>query len=609
MAKPDRPAPDANRSPQPLAAIPADPPCLAIREGDGKAGASALSAIYVMSGKQTGQRFLLEEPEHLVGRDDTSSICIDDDQISRRHAKLVLGSGRVAVHDLGSAAGTFVNEQRVVEPRVLEHNDRLQCGGTILKFVAAGTVDAAYLHQMYEQARTSARTSLWQTILTEDHPAHGEGDASLWAIPSDAVPTSAAESSTLTPSLAKVVQGDETVIPQDETMIPDVSDTEAIPDAAPESESRVRVAFQDDETMIPDVTDSFAIPEAATEAESQISVLASDGGDRTRTEFGIEPDRGMIATAAPARTSRYEGWLRAFGAVLSGFLAGMMIPQSLQTGVQLWFPDEIATWNVFFWGEHWIVRIIASWAAAIGAGVVAGAIARRRGAVVGALAAAPSSVAWLAMGVMSFGFRYQIGSETLYVEEPLGNQASTFILALTLPLVAALAGTAGEDFGRQHGARFDSRRASLLGVRVYHFAWLPLFIHLLLVQAAWSGFYFLNWFRIWYKDEGESYRGLISAVFCGLLLASLGVMARGSFTAYRLLSGLEQRASRLRWLGAFVGNLLIPPVLAAILQVGALSLETAALRYGTLLVAAVGIAWYFLGSYWASRPRPEGEAG
>ena len=55
----------------------------------------------------------IDLPSLVVGRADSNSIVIDDLSVSRRHARLVIDSGRLMVEDLASATGTFVGDVRI----------------------------------------------------------------------------------------------------------------------------------------------------------------------------------------------------------------------------------------------------------------------------------------------------------------------------------------------------------------------------------------------------------------------------------------------------------------------------------------------------------------
>jgi pSer/pThr/pTyr-binding forkhead associated (FHA) protein len=62
----------------------------------------------------------------LVGRNSDCGICIPTDEISRHHAKLQVVPDGVMVEDMGSANGTFVNNQRVHAGTLLKAGDELR---------------------------------------------------------------------------------------------------------------------------------------------------------------------------------------------------------------------------------------------------------------------------------------------------------------------------------------------------------------------------------------------------------------------------------------------------------------------------------------------------
>jgi pSer/pThr/pTyr-binding forkhead associated (FHA) protein len=62
----------------------------------------------------------------IVGRNSDCGICIPTDEISRHHAKLQVVPDGVMVEDMGSANGTFVNNQRVHAGTLLKAGDELR---------------------------------------------------------------------------------------------------------------------------------------------------------------------------------------------------------------------------------------------------------------------------------------------------------------------------------------------------------------------------------------------------------------------------------------------------------------------------------------------------
>jgi pSer/pThr/pTyr-binding forkhead associated (FHA) protein len=61
-----------------------------------------------------------------VGRSSDNDVCIPIDEISRHHARLQSGASGIVVEDLGSANGTFVNDQRVHAPSLLKAGDEVR---------------------------------------------------------------------------------------------------------------------------------------------------------------------------------------------------------------------------------------------------------------------------------------------------------------------------------------------------------------------------------------------------------------------------------------------------------------------------------------------------
>lgn len=86
----------------------------------------------------------LDLPSALVGRGEGSNIHLDDFSISRRHARLTVDSGRLMVEDLASAAGTFINGERL-SPNVrylLDDGDQLRFGDLEASYFPPPPADA-----------------------------------------------------------------------------------------------------------------------------------------------------------------------------------------------------------------------------------------------------------------------------------------------------------------------------------------------------------------------------------------------------------------------------------------------------------------------------------
>jgi DNA-binding winged helix-turn-helix (wHTH) protein len=82
------------------------------------------------------QTFALGEGDAVIGRDPGSQIWLDHAGVSRRHARIHIGSSteRPVLTDLGSTNGTSVNGERVDGPTTLADGDVIKVGSVTVKF-------------------------------------------------------------------------------------------------------------------------------------------------------------------------------------------------------------------------------------------------------------------------------------------------------------------------------------------------------------------------------------------------------------------------------------------------------------------------------------------
>src|SRR5690349_16372990 len=99
--------------------------------------------VVVISGPAEGMHLTIGD-ELVLGRAQQGDGRLGDDpELSRRHARIHIDDGRVTVEDLGSANGTFVNGERIAEPRALEPGDSVRVGRTTLELPGAPAAPAA----------------------------------------------------------------------------------------------------------------------------------------------------------------------------------------------------------------------------------------------------------------------------------------------------------------------------------------------------------------------------------------------------------------------------------------------------------------------------------
>lgn len=73
--------------------------------------------------------------ETIIGRGDGCHVIINESLVSRRHARVLIENGRPCIEDLGSANGTFVNQQRLHGRAVLFPGDHVFIGTCEMELV------------------------------------------------------------------------------------------------------------------------------------------------------------------------------------------------------------------------------------------------------------------------------------------------------------------------------------------------------------------------------------------------------------------------------------------------------------------------------------------
>jgi nitrogen-specific signal transduction histidine kinase len=91
--------------------------------------------VIVIKGADEGKQFELNGAVVGIGRDATNPVRLHDTEVSRRHAEFRQTDGGFSLVDIGSANGTFVNNQPVKET-ALRSGDHIQIGQTVFVYSA-----------------------------------------------------------------------------------------------------------------------------------------------------------------------------------------------------------------------------------------------------------------------------------------------------------------------------------------------------------------------------------------------------------------------------------------------------------------------------------------
>jgi len=119
-----RPAPKRPTAPAPRPAKPAKP-------SKGRRGVP--SVLVVTQGALSGTSVRLGEAAVTLGRAQDSTIVLDDDYVSSRHARVYPRDGQWLVEDMGSTNGTYLDRQKVNAPTPVKIGMPIRIGKTVVE--------------------------------------------------------------------------------------------------------------------------------------------------------------------------------------------------------------------------------------------------------------------------------------------------------------------------------------------------------------------------------------------------------------------------------------------------------------------------------------------
>ena len=91
------------------------------------------SKLVVIEGPLNGTVIPLGDAQITIGRAPDSTLIVDDDYASSRHARIYPSEGSWVVEDLGSTNGTWIDRTRLTSPTVLPVGAPLRVGRTTLQ--------------------------------------------------------------------------------------------------------------------------------------------------------------------------------------------------------------------------------------------------------------------------------------------------------------------------------------------------------------------------------------------------------------------------------------------------------------------------------------------
>lgn len=238
---------------------------------------------------------------------------------------------------------------------------------------------------------------------------------------------------------------------------------------------------------------------------------------------------------------RYGLAARGSGAVTIGIIVGALLPVAFQIGISFHYPDEKQenTWGFFLWGEHWAIRVVLSWIGTVAAGFLVGLVARRKGNILATLASIPSVLCWIAIAAIGWTGQIPFLTETRAVDISIGNKLAAALLVLTTIPFAIMAGRQGEYAGKMFGEHYDSRRRAFLGIKWFHFIWIPIFAYLVVIQTSYTALYGFQWLKVMWRADRSFLSSILPTVFTLMVWGTLLILWFGMYKCYLVLSYLD----------------------------------------------------------------------
>ena len=124
-----------------------------------KSAASKRSFLIQIYGPSLGRNYPVEREVMTIGRDPANTIQLDQENVSRHHARLEQVPPAVFIEDLNSTNGTYLNDVPIRRER-LRHGDLIKIGGVVFKFISGGNLEGLYHEEIYRMTITDGLTQV-----------------------------------------------------------------------------------------------------------------------------------------------------------------------------------------------------------------------------------------------------------------------------------------------------------------------------------------------------------------------------------------------------------------------------------------------------------------
>ncbi len=115
--------------------------------------------LVVIYGDDLGRRVPLGPEPCIMGRSSKCDVQLDQESVSRNHARIQRQRANYVISDMGSTNGTYVIDE-LIDEVVLRDGDQVKVGRTIFKFIVSGNMEAQYHEEIYRLMTVDGLTEL-----------------------------------------------------------------------------------------------------------------------------------------------------------------------------------------------------------------------------------------------------------------------------------------------------------------------------------------------------------------------------------------------------------------------------------------------------------------
>lgn len=118
------------------------------------------ASVIVIYGAELGKRLQLGTAPFEIGRSARCDLPIDQESVSRHHARITFDGKDYWIQDLGSTNGTFVSDVAVQKQRLVD-GEQVRIGRSILKFMTGENVEVQYHEEIYRLMTVDGLTQIY----------------------------------------------------------------------------------------------------------------------------------------------------------------------------------------------------------------------------------------------------------------------------------------------------------------------------------------------------------------------------------------------------------------------------------------------------------------